>query len=87
MVNKGSQTKIMTIMGKGRTGFGYRRQSHVVIKVEVIDFAKKIKDAKSLNQKRVWTERRDSVKNLKAAYEQVAAKIENMVNAQEAASS
>jgi hypothetical protein len=45
----------MRIMGRGRTGVGYLRRSHVTVKVEKIDFAEKIANAKTFSQKRKWT--------------------------------
>ena len=65
-VTKGQSIKKLRIMGRGRTGFGYKRWSHLNIKVEQIDFPTTIEKAKSQNQKRVWTKRFELVKNLKA---------------------
>ena len=38
IVNKGFAQKKIRIMGRGRTGFGYTRSSHVTVKLEKIDF-------------------------------------------------
>jgi hypothetical protein len=54
LVNKGPQTKQLRIMGRGRTGMGYKRQSHITIKVQVIDFASKIANAESEIEKLHW---------------------------------
>lgn len=53
-MNKGLATKKIRIMGKGRHGVGYNRQSIVTVKVEKIDFEKKISECKALNQKSKW---------------------------------
>ncbi len=42
MVNKGMSYKRMRIMGRGRSGIGYKRYSHVTVKVEIINFNKMI---------------------------------------------
>ena len=41
-------------MGRGRTGIGYMRKTHVTIKVEVINFATMIEKAKTKSQKAKW---------------------------------
>jgi len=48
--------KKMRIMGRGRTGFGYKRWSHINIKVEVIDFLTRIQKAETPSNKKVWEE-------------------------------
>ena len=47
----------MKIMGKGRVGFGYIRWSHVTVKVAPIDFQKRIREAKTIQQKSDWVRR------------------------------
>ena len=54
IVNKGLAIKKMRIMGRGRTGIGYMRKSHVTVKVEKINFDKVIKEAKTMSQKAKW---------------------------------
>ena len=53
-MTKGIAQKRMRIMGRGRTGMGYMRKTHVTIKVEVINFAKMIEKAKTKSQKARW---------------------------------
>ena len=65
MVTKGMATKKMRIMGRGRTGFGYRRYSHVTVKLEKIDFDKKIKSERAQNQKKKWKLIQEKVETLK----------------------
>ena len=57
--------KKMRIMGRGRTGVGIIRKTHVTVKLEVIDFEEKIQEAESQTQKKRWTQRRDLVQQLK----------------------
>lgn len=64
-VTKGLARKHMTIMGRGRTGFGYIREAHVTVSVEKIDFPKFIAEAKTVGQKRLWTNRYAEVQRLK----------------------
>ena len=52
-------------MGRGRTGYGYKRSSHVTVKVEKIDFEAAIAEAKTTNQKSVWSRRMAMVQELK----------------------
>lgn len=66
-VTKGKSYKRLRIMGRGRAGVGYKRYTHVTAKVEVIDFDKMIKEAKSLNQKNVWVLRKKLVEDKKKA--------------------
>lgn len=58
MVTKGQAQKKMRIMGRGRTGFGYTRKSHVTVKVQKIDFDSMIRDAKTPVDKILWTKRK-----------------------------
>lgn len=67
IVTKGVMQKKLRIMGRGRTGIGRTIKSHVTIKVEKIDFAKMIEDAKTMNQKKVWAKRQKMVDNIKLA--------------------
>lgn len=69
-VTKGRQQKQMTIMGRGRTGFGYRRWSHVWIKVEKIDFAKRIADAKTFSQQQNWRKMQALVSRMRQSPEE-----------------
>ncbi len=52
-------------MGRGRTGFGYTRASHITLKVDKLDFEKLIADAKSGGERRKWANRYEEVKKLK----------------------
>ena len=65
MVTKGLATKKMRIMGRGRTGFGYRRYSHVTVKLEKIDFDQKIKSERAQKQKKKWKLIQEKVETLK----------------------
>lgn len=53
MVTKGSQQKRMRIMGRGRTGVGYKRQSHVCVKVAFVNFEDRIKKGFA-DQRKLW---------------------------------
>ena len=53
-VTKGLAQKRMRIMGRGRTGIGYMRKSHVTVKVEKINFEEQIAAAKTASQKAKW---------------------------------
>ena len=44
-------------MGRGRTGIGYVRKTHVTVKVEVINFQEKIANSKDSKEKGLWTQR------------------------------
>lgn len=68
MVTKGPQQKKMRIMGKGRTGFGYKRTSHVRLTVEVIDFERMIKKARGFGERKRWQQQRDVVAKLKGTH-------------------
>ena len=52
-------------MGRGRTGFGYKRKTHVRVKLEKIDFDKMIAGAKTFSQKQKWKTRKSFVEGLK----------------------
>lgn len=67
IVNKGVAVKKNRIMGRGRTGIGYKRSSHVTVKVEKINFDAMIDKSPSMNQKNKWSQRREVVEKLKAA--------------------
>ena len=57
VVTKGLQMKRMRIMGRGRTGFGYKRQSHVLVKLEPIDFPSLISSCNDPHQRATWRKR------------------------------
>ena len=63
-VTKGIHRKRMRIMGRGRTGFGYQRSSHVFVKLTKVDFPEKIKKG-NLKDKKEWKKRYNLVKKLK----------------------
>ena len=65
-VTKGLAQKRQRIMGRGRTGVGYKRTSHVNIKVERIDFQQFIDKARSANQKSKWQQRKLLVADIQA---------------------
>lgn len=62
---KGTQMKRMRMMGRGRTGFGYKRYTHCTVKLEQIDFDKEIASAKTFKHRTEWTKRRDLVNKIK----------------------
>jgi large subunit ribosomal protein L22 len=66
-VNKGASQKRVRIMGRGRTGMGYRRQTHVIAKLEVIDWDAKLAECKTASQRDVWQKRREQAEALKLA--------------------
>lgn len=53
-------------MGRGRTGIGYKRKSHVVVKVAKINFEEEIAKSKSLNQAQKWRKRLELVNKIKS---------------------
>ena len=57
LVTKGMATKRMRIMGRGRTGFGYIRQAHVLVKVSPVDFASKIRSSRDVHERAMWRKR------------------------------
>lgn len=65
-VTKGNSHRKVRPMGRGRTGFGTMRWSHVNLKVEVIDFDDKITKASTLAEKSLWSKRKTLVESLKA---------------------
>jgi hypothetical protein len=65
MITKGHSQKKMTMMGRGRTGFGYTRESHITLKVDKLDFEKLIAEAKTGGERRKWANRYEEVKKLK----------------------
>lgn len=58
IVTKGMSRKVLTIMGKGRAGFGYKRWSHVKLKIQKINFDEQILNAESISQKKKWIQRK-----------------------------
>lgn len=64
-INKGLQQKRPRIMGRGRTGVGYKRASHVTVKVTKVDFDKEIRCAPSVAKKSEWKRRLAVVNRLK----------------------
>ena len=55
----------MRIMGRGRTGVGYMRKSHVKVKLEKINFDELIEKAKTPTQKAKWMKRQELVASIK----------------------
>lgn len=66
-VTKGVAMKRMRIMGRGRTGVGYMRKTHVTVKLEVINFANMIAKAKTSSQKAKWARIQDIVEKKRLA--------------------
>jgi ribosomal protein L22 len=67
IVNKGASYKKIRIMGRGRTGIGKIRSTHVTIKVDKVDFNKCITDARTPRQKDLWTTRLKLVEKIRAS--------------------
>lgn len=65
VVSKGMSRKVLTIMGKGRAGFGYKRWSHIKLKVQKINFDEQILSAESTSQRKKWIQRKDLALSLK----------------------
>lgn len=65
-ITKGLQQKRSRIMGRGRTGYGYKRSSHVTVKVEKIDFEALMLEAKTANQRAKWAKRLQMVNDIKS---------------------
>ena len=65
-ITKGLQQKRSRIMGRGRTGYGYKRSSHVTVKVEKIDFEAVMIEAKTANQRAKWAKRLQMVNEIKS---------------------
>lgn len=66
LVTKGIALKRMRIMGRGRTGFGYKRSAHVLIKVQPVDFPKLIKAARNVHERALWRKRFELATKLKS---------------------
>jgi len=64
-VTKGMTRKKVRIMGRGRSGMGKIRSSHVTIKVDKVDFQEKIQRARSIYERDVWMKRKALVDKLK----------------------
>ena len=47
MTTKGQAIKKLRIMGRGRTGYGYERYTHVLVKVQVANFEQLISKTKN----------------------------------------
>jgi len=65
MVTKGMTRKKVRIMGRGHSGVGKIRSSHVTIKIDKVNFQDKIQQAKSIYERDVWTNRKALVDKLK----------------------
>jgi len=66
MVTKGLSQKRMRIMGRGRTGVGYMRKTHVRIVLEKINFQKHINRLTSHHQISKWSKRENLALTIKA---------------------
>lgn len=64
-MTKGMTRKKVRIMGRGRSGVGKIRSSHVTIKVDKVNFQEKIQHARSIYERDVWTKRQALVNKLK----------------------
>lgn len=68
-MTKGMTRKKVRIMGRGRSGMGKIRSSHVTIKVDKVDFQEKIQRARSIYERDVWMKRKALVDKLKKSGE------------------
>jgi hypothetical protein len=66
-VTKGSSRKKIRIMGRGRTGIGTIRKSHVNIKLEKIDCAQIAQKQLNPKVRAQWMKRYELVQQLRAA--------------------
>lgn len=57
-VTKGSSYRKIRIMGRGRAGIGKIRSTHVRMKIDKLDFDKRIQEARSPNEKKLWQHRK-----------------------------
>lgn len=60
-VTKGKSQKRMRIMGRGRTGVGYKRWSHVFVKLASVDFEDMAKNVKP-SERKLWARRMEVAK-------------------------
>jgi hypothetical protein len=65
-VTKGKTHRKIRIMGRGRTGIGTMRWSHLYLSVEVINFDEKISKSISPAERALWVKRKELVESLKA---------------------
>lgn len=65
LVTKGKSYKQMSIMGRGRTGFGYRRYAHIWLRLEQINFQQKIESAESPTAKAKWAKMEKLINSLR----------------------
>eukprot|EP00388_Colpodella_angusta_P030590 GDKK01019929.1.p1 GENE.GDKK01019929.1~~GDKK01019929.1.p1 ORF type:complete len:182 (+),score=38.53 GDKK01019929.1:37-582(+) len=65
IVTKGSSYKKLRIMGRGRTGIGKIRSTHVTIKLDKVDFTECIEKAYTAKQRSLWTGRKNIVDKLR----------------------
>ena len=61
----------MRIMGRGRTGIGYQRTSHVAVKLAIANFEERIRNG-PVTERKVWSRRYEAAK---IARERSAAKV------------
>ncbi len=65
IVTKGMMHKRRRIMARGRSGFGYRRATHVSTTLELIDFEARMAAAQTHEQRREWKKRQELVISIK----------------------
>lgn len=65
IVTKGTSYKKLRIMGRGRTGIGKIRSTHVTIKLDKVDFTECIDKAYTAKQKALWIGRKNIVDKLR----------------------
>lgn len=65
VVSKGVSKKVPTFMAKGRVGMGYKRWSHIKLKIQKINFDEQILKAETISQKNKWAKRRDLALSLR----------------------
>ena len=57
--------KKIRFQGRGRTGIGMIRKTHVTLKVEIINFQQMINEAPTISQKNKWKKREELVNSLR----------------------
>lgn len=73
LVTKGLARKQMTMMGRGRTGYGYNRCSHITLKLDHVNFDAMMEGAKTPGEAAAWANRKLLVAELKSKQSTAAA--------------
>jgi hypothetical protein len=73
-VTKGSSYKKIRIMGRGRTGVGMHRSTHVMMKIDKVNFTHRIDNARTAEEKRLWQSRKRIVEKARGVIADAANK-------------